>query len=57
MAENLTLTIFRGFGFITFVNLEDSDSAVNHEPHILDGKKVSYIVVFCRLTNIGGIEL
>ena len=34
-------TFFRGFGFITFVNLEDSDKAVTHEPHILDGKKVS----------------
>jgi len=41
----------RGFGFITFVNLEDSDKAVAQEPHILDGKKIDPKKAFPKVPN------
>jgi len=41
----------RGFGFITFVNMEDSEKAVAVEPHILDGKKIDPKKAFPKVPN------
>ena len=32
----------RGFGFITFVDINSVDNALAHEPHTIDLRKVSY---------------
>jgi len=41
----------RGFGFVTFVNIEDGDKATHHEPHILDGKKIDPKKAFPKVPN------
>jgi RNA recognition motif-containing protein len=34
----------RGFGFITFCDLDSVDNALAHEPHTIDARKVSFYI-------------